>query len=101
LNHPISNRIRQARAAKGITQVKLAEITEVSPTSAAAWESGTVPRDPMLEKIAAALDVTAAYLRDGDPEENILSILNQTKVKIAEALGISDSRIKLKVSFLG
>jgi len=97
----ISSRIRQSRTSKNLTQQNLADLTGVSLKAVQNWETDATPRDPMLDKIAAALDVTKAYLRDGEPEQNVLSILNQAKVKIAKALNISDARIKLEVSFLG
>jgi transcriptional regulator with XRE-family HTH domain len=99
MTNTIASRIRQARIDKGISQAKLAELTEVSPTSAAAWEASAVPRDAMIEKIAAALDVTADYLRDGEPEQTVLSIMQQAKAKIGKALKVSDSRFTLELRF--
>jgi transcriptional regulator with XRE-family HTH domain len=96
----ISDRIRQARAAKDLTQQQLADLTQVSLKAAQNWEAGATPRDPMLEKIASVLDVTVEHLRgDETVQENILTILNKSKAKIAEALNISVERIDLTVSF--
>jgi transcriptional regulator with XRE-family HTH domain len=96
----VSDRIRQARAAKDLTQQQLADLTQVSLKAAQNWEAGATPRDPMLEKIASVLDVTVDHLRgDETVEENILTVLNKAKAKIAEALNVSVERIDLKVSF--
>lgn len=49
---------------KGIRPRKLAEELGMSPAGVTRWKNGTVPRNDVLEQIAARLDVPTSYLVD-------------------------------------
>lgn len=60
-------RIRQARLAKKMTQLELAERVGVTPQSVQQWESHTIPRNDRVVEVARALGVDAHWLLFGDP----------------------------------
>lgn len=67
----IGKRIRYLRMARGMTQAGLAE--KVSPKTTRQhvwnWEHGEYsPNDENMQRIAAALGSTAAYIRYGEKE---------------------------------
>jgi len=58
-----SERLKELRAEKGLTQRKIAELLQVSQTGYANWEQGC--REPDIDgiaKLALFFDVTAGYL---------------------------------------
>lgn len=58
-----NERLKNTRESKGITQVELAELSGVSTRMIQNYEAGKHrPRYEVAEKLAAALDVTAAEL---------------------------------------
>jgi transcriptional regulator with XRE-family HTH domain len=60
---PITLRIRDLRQHRGISQVRLAELLEISPAILSRWELGrAVPRVDAIVKIAELLDVTVDAL---------------------------------------
>jgi transcriptional regulator with XRE-family HTH domain len=58
----ISERIRAARLAAGLTQKQLAAILNTHQSVVAGWERGLAPRAHRLPQIAAALGVTVDAL---------------------------------------
>ena len=57
------NRLKSLRASRGISQEHLANILGVKQQTIGKWENGlTVPRLPMLQKIANYFNVTTDYL---------------------------------------
>jgi transcriptional regulator with XRE-family HTH domain len=58
----ISERIRAARLAAGLTQKQLAARLGTHQSVVAGWERGLAPRAHRLPQIAAALGVTVAAL---------------------------------------
>jgi transcriptional regulator with XRE-family HTH domain len=65
----IGNRIREARAQAGLTQLQLGVAIGASPSDVCRWESGkTVPQSPTVAAIARALRVSSDYLLGLEPE---------------------------------
>ena len=65
---PIGEQLRAWRAARGLSQVALAERAAVGAVAVARLELGqTDPRLTTLRKLAAALGVTVGELVDGSP----------------------------------
>jgi transcriptional regulator with XRE-family HTH domain len=73
-----ADRLREARAARGLTQARLAELLDVSPRVYNRWEtSAAVPRLDTLVKIADILDVTLDELVGRkEPDSDTLRIRN-------------------------
>lgn len=64
----IGERIAAARKAAGVSQGKLGQLVGAVQTTVSSWERGrTEPTREDVQRIAAALDVTAASLEIGDP----------------------------------
>lgn len=62
----IGQRIKQARISRGLTQKALGELAGIAEPTVRKYESDRLhPKYETLEKLAAPLQVTAAYLRDG------------------------------------
>jgi DNA-binding XRE family transcriptional regulator len=61
----ISERIRAARLAAGLTQAQLASILGTHQSAVSGWERGLAPRAHRLPQIAAALGVTVDALLGG------------------------------------
>lgn len=84
-----SNRIRDIRKFKGITQEELAELTGLSSMSIRRYENGErTPNENTLRKIAMALESSVKELL-GIEEEDI-------QVKVERAYKIADSLVKQK-----
>lgn len=63
----IGERIRQARQAKGLNQIELADKVGVSRGTMSSWENGALkPSKKHKEALSLALDVSEAYLDYGD-----------------------------------
>ena len=73
-----ANRLRKTRAARGLTQARLAEMLEVSPRVYNRWETGAaLPRLDTLVRIADILDVTLDELVGrSEPDGDTLRIHN-------------------------
>ena len=62
----IGTRIRETRKARGLTQKALGELAGIAEPTIRKYESDRLhPKFETLEKLAAPLEVTAGYLRDG------------------------------------
>jgi transcriptional regulator with XRE-family HTH domain len=60
-------KVKEARRSLNLSQAELAEKTGISERSLYTYEQlGTIPRKSNIKKIADALNVTVAYLMDGD-----------------------------------
>jgi transcriptional regulator with XRE-family HTH domain len=57
-------RLREWREARALTQVELAELANVSPRSVAGYEAGAGARPPTVRRLAEALGVEVADLRE-------------------------------------
>ena len=64
MGNVVSNRIRNARKALGISQVELAKSCDVTSQTVYKYEAGRVENIPLntLERFAAVLGVSPAYL---------------------------------------
>ena len=65
----MSDRITQARNARGLTQVQLAAQIGVHPVTVAKWEAGDVRPGRHFPELCAALNVTVGWLLDGGETE--------------------------------
>lgn len=65
---PLSERIKQARQAAGLSQARFAELLGVTRSACTQWEStvGTIPRQQRLEQIAKLLNVSYTWLATGE-----------------------------------
>lgn len=67
----IGNRIRISRSNKGITQIKFAELLNVTPEYVSRIERATTkPNLTMLSKISGLLEVSLTYLLEGSAKCN-------------------------------
>ncbi len=76
------DRLVEARLNKNLTQKRLAELLEVTPTRLNYWEKGK--REPdvaMIKKISGALNVSADYLMGLDESRNNLISVRRSKHK--------------------
>lgn len=109
----IGARIQAAREARGFSASDLARLTGVTPTAVWNWENnGTKPRPNAVAAISKALGVTESFILsgtneslDGDGSRNVHrskldSILDAAAAQIAEALGVVEDRVKLKLEIL-
>lgn len=63
-------RLKQARAKKGVSQSQLAKAIGVHVTNISRYERGeNRPTSEVMGKLASELDVTADYLMDGSMDE--------------------------------
>ena len=66
----IGERIKYLRETKGFTQVELAKRIGIHSVSLSRYERGEeIPNDAMIEKIAAALEVSTAKVKNKLPRE--------------------------------
>lgn len=64
----LGRRIRELRQRQGWTQVQLGERVEVHPKQISAYERDlTIPKTPMLIRLAEQFDVTLDYLAAASP----------------------------------
>ncbi len=92
----MNNRLRELRKEKGLTQIELAKILNVSDRSVGFYETGE--RDPdteTLKKLADYFDVTIDYLlgRSDIRNQKIADIEKQANHNI-DASGLPDEDIK-------
>ena len=92
-------KLKKARQDAGMSQTELAEKAGVTRRSVFAYENGdSLPRAHVLRKIAAALDVTAAYLTDDqvtDPDKD--RALEENMNVIRERFGSRGAREAAKL----
>jgi transcriptional regulator with XRE-family HTH domain len=106
----ISGRIKDTREKRGLTASELARLVGVTPTAVWNWEKNSItPRRPALEAVAKVLGVTTAFLVYGaetevtarlQPTASVASILDDARVRLAEATGLAVDRIKLNLQFV-
>ena len=84
-------RLKEARAAKKLSQKKLSELLHVSQQAVGHWESGrSTPSPEMLRNISEVLDVSIDYLLGN--EENS----EQTKkLAIGELVELSGNKLEI------
>ena len=69
LRKAVGRRLREARAAAGLTRQHLAEMLDVHPGSIARWETGgAMPQPFLLEKIAEVTGAPAGWIQYGEPK---------------------------------
>jgi transcriptional regulator with XRE-family HTH domain len=106
-----ARRLRDTRQACGMTQWDFAEKLDVSSNTVWSWEKGrSRPNPSRIKKIASVLEVTEEFLRTGadvveatpedDSHEPLTSDIEQLRQKIALAVGILPSQVRLSVEFL-
>lgn len=63
----MGSRLKMARKAAGYTQKKLAELTDISPSSIANYETGvSAPNEDILIRLMRVLEIDANYLYADD-----------------------------------
>jgi transcriptional regulator with XRE-family HTH domain len=106
----ISTRIKETRESRGITASEFARLVGVTPTAVWNWEKNSItPRRPALEQIAKVLGVTPDFLLagkngndDAEPPktpDSMPAIIEDARMRIAQATGWAFDRIKLNVEF--
>ena len=71
------DKLRNARTSLNLSQIELAERAGITERSIYSYEqTGTLPRTPVLKRLAQALNVTVTYLMDED-ETNRQKNINQ------------------------
>jgi len=73
----LANSLKELRASRGMSQAELAEKLGVRQQTVGKWESSvTVPRQPMLQKLADIFGVTTDYLlgRTAEPAKHATSL---------------------------
>jgi transcriptional regulator with XRE-family HTH domain len=105
----VGERIRQARVSKGLSVGELAAAAQVTATAVYYWEQNrTKPRPGALRKIAACLDVSEEFLWIGHSRAegpaametpSIAEMVEETRVRIAQATGFPLDRVKLHLEF--
>jgi len=105
-------RLRDTREARKMSQWDAARKVGVSPNTWLSWEKGySRPNPSRISKIASALEVTEAFLRTGadtiktevpedDASESLASDVEKLRQKIALAMGMLPSKVRLSVEFL-
>ena len=87
-------KLKKARQEAGMSQTELAEKAGITRRSVFAYENGdSLPRAHVLRRLAAALDVTAAYLTDDtvtDPDQD--RALEENFTMIRERFGARGAR---------
>lgn len=78
----LSQRIREARTARGMSQVELARRVGISKQSLSNWENGNIlPSVEMLTRLAWHLNITTDYLLGVDDRMYIeVTHLNATQI---------------------
>ena len=69
-----AQKVADARHARSLSQMELAELVGVSDRSIKSYEKGTIPRASTLAKLARALQVSVTYLTNDncdDPQADI------------------------------
>ena len=78
-------KVKAARLTLNLSQTELSEITGISERSLYTYEQlNTIPRKGNLQKIADALHVTEAYLRDDDETDPGKSFEEEAFIREAE-----------------
>ena len=106
----LSKRIQAARKAKDMSAADLARAIGVTRMAVSAWESGKVaPRPSILVKVANALGLSTEYLRSGKRANgqgqgaaalSVAELLDEVRLKIAQATGLPPERVRLRVEFI-
>lgn len=94
----LGKRIKEVRAAKGLTQEQLSELTGIGAASISKIESGIYhPTDDNLEKIAEALEIEPYKLYMCKHNKNIQELKEDINSMINNA---SDDEIRLAYNIL-
>lgn len=99
------NNIKNARKAKGFTQIELAKIVGVTQGNLSAWETGRwEPEIDALKKLCEALDCSADYLLGQEPaqvatENNSVNNIYFHLAKEMEEMQLPESDIQAILEF--
>lgn len=89
----------------GVTPYRVAQETGVSTATISSWKNGRYePKDDKLQKLANYFNVTAYYLRTGDPEgrsQRLEKIAKEISARMEHrsALGITNEEWELLSAF--
>lgn len=101
----LSQRLRQARNAKGYTQKDLADLVNTKKTTISNYETGySTPSNEMLKDLADVLNTTTDYLlgRVDDPDfyADKESFLKAVREKGLDYSGLTEEEIKMFKEFI-
>ena len=106
----LGKRIQTARKAKDMSAADLARAAGVTRMAVSVWESGKAsPRPSILVKVASVLGLSTEYLRSGKraneqgqgaPAMSVAELLEEVRLKIAQATGFPPERVRLRVEFI-
>jgi transcriptional regulator with XRE-family HTH domain len=104
-----TQRLMAAISRRGLSNIRLAHAAGVSPQTLWCWRNGThAPRRKAAYRLAAALDVTAAWLMTGDhchpdwPAAPTFDSITDAYCKsLSELWGIPADRIKVAIAVGG
>jgi transcriptional regulator with XRE-family HTH domain len=107
----LAKRLRDAREARRMTKREFARQVGVTENTAWSWENGrTQPNPDKLPVIASVLGLSEAFLRLGTASNNdesearvsdtIASDIERLRRKIASALGMPASQVRVSVELL-
>ncbi len=96
-----ADRLRETRLALGLTQVEVARRAEVTVNYVGRLEAaGAAPGIDLLDRLAAALGITAADLLPAVPQPDLIDTLRREARRLFEALVKSADRDTLKLLVL-
>lgn len=96
----MGSRLRMARKAAGYTQKKLAELTDISPSSIANYETGiSAPNEDILIRLMRVLEIDANFLYADDIIRQrgmtFLSPEEERMISLFRALNVSGQQMAL------
>lgn len=86
----ISDRLKEQRKIKGLTQTAIAKVVGVSKVAVSRWELGySQPKGDKLNKLCNLLDCSPKWLLSGNKEEceNVVMVNFYSDVTVAEGIG--------------
>lgn len=115
--HSFASRLRQTRENQRLSKTELARKLSISTTGVWNWEEGnTTPRPENLIALSKALNVSVAYLQDGEDGDDALSVAPATtsvthangtlaeviadaKKRIAQLAGIQPEKVNVSLEY--
>lgn len=83
-----SNRLRQQRKIKGLTQKAVSEFVGVSKVAVSRWELGhSIPVGDSLNKLAELLECSSAWLLNGDAYSDVVMVSYYSEVQASAGNG--------------
>lgn len=94
----LGRKLEQARKARGLTLAQVADRLAVSKPTVWAWEKGKArPVDERFPAIAEALGLTLEDLQELRQPGGLSELLDSSRERIAEALGIEPKQIRILI----